>query len=242
MTTKKLTETGWNPSCLKNSDGNTKTHLWRELDVRCDATEIVLSGGTVDSGTFATFTDYILKDTQKGETIAQDRIHGYFAGEGEEILFELLKTDASIGFDGYHDYFQKKALFWTSPVENTEGEFVSPSSETIADGSYAMIRSLYMNLLNDEKSLARTSRLIEFGLYHPELIEPSGYVAIQGDIRDEMLNRIHDAPFVANETQQYDDQDVPLAVIASVVVGLFALLCAGLYVGYRLYASKTQYK
>jgi len=238
----KLTETGWNPSSLKNSDGNSETHLWRELDVRCDAAEIALNGGTTDGGTFTIFTDYLLTDKHNGEAIAQDRVHGYFAGEAEEILLELLKNDGSIGFDGYHYYFNNQALFWAAPIENTEGKFISPSLETIGDGTYPMVQSLYMNLLNDKASLEQTTRLIEFGLYHPELIEPSGYVAVQGNLREEMLRRIYDAPYAVEEIQGDDDEEVPLAVIASVVSGVFALLCTGIYVCYRMYDSNNQYK
>ena len=239
----KLMTTGWNPSSLKNSDGDPETHLWRELDVRCEATEIVLNGGTMDSGTFTEFADYLLTDKENGETIAQDRPHGYFASEGEEILLGLLKNDGSIGFVGYHYYFNNMALFGAVPIESANGSFVSPKSETIGDGTYPMVRSLYMNVLNDEKSLEQTVRLIEFGLYHPELIEPSGYVPLQGDHRDEMLKRIYDAPYVQHESDHDDEkEEVPLAVIVGVVLGVIALFSAGLYVCIRLYTSDNQYK
>ena len=40
----KLEETGWNPNSLKNSDRNSQTHLWSELDQRCPRIEIRIAG------------------------------------------------------------------------------------------------------------------------------------------------------------------------------------------------------
>lgn len=239
----KLIETGWDPSSLKNGDGNPKTHLWRELDARCEAIEIDLNGGSADSGAFAAFAEVILTDHRNGETIAQDRPHEYFSGEGEEVLLELLKRKGSIGFMGYHYYFNNKALFWVAPIENDNGTYVSPSSKSIGDGSYPMIRELYMNLLNDAQSLEQTVRLLEFGFYHPELIEGSGYVPLQDELRDEMLTRIYAAPYAEDELQdEDDDQNLSLGVVAGVVAGIFVLAVVGIYVCVRLYMPDKQLK
>lgn len=45
-----LQANGWSASSIPNSDGNSSTHLWSELNSGCEATEILISGADKDSG------------------------------------------------------------------------------------------------------------------------------------------------------------------------------------------------
>ena len=49
-----LERTGWDTSSLKNSDNDPSTHLWSELDERCQSAEIRLSGDFTGDGVSTT--------------------------------------------------------------------------------------------------------------------------------------------------------------------------------------------
>lgn len=236
-----LEETGWDPTSLKNSDGNLDTHMWSELDARCEHRPIYLAGGAPGEGTISSLLQYILEDEENGEAIAQGRSEAYFAGSGHEILLEILKKDG-IGFVGYHYYYEKQELFWTAPIEGTDGSFISPSEETIGDHTYPLVRTLHMNLHNHEDSLRDTAPMMEFGFKHPELLSASGYVPLSEARREEMLQRIHRGPYVHDDSEYEDDDgfewlSTPVFVVAGIV---FLVLCGiAFYVLARcFYSSK----
>eukprot|EP00977_Amphora_coffeiformis_P028721 scaffold36700_cov176-Amphora_coffeaeformis.AAC.3 len=236
-----LKERSWNPASLKNSDGNPDTHLWSELDVRCEHTPIHLAGGFPGDGDSSAFSESILKDKKNGETIAQGRSEGYFSGSGHDILLELLKKDG-IGFAGYHYYFEKQDLFWAAPIEGADGSFVSPSLDTIRDDTYPLIRSLSMNLLNHEASLQNTVPMMEFGFQHPELLSNSGYAPLPEARRVEMLQRMLGGPYADESLEEQEDEDFEVSQAVFVVAGiLFLALCGSAgYVAVRCAYSKKQ--
>ena len=50
-----LVKTGWDASEVPFTDNNPGTHLWSELDDRCDSVEILISGPDELSGTYEYF-------------------------------------------------------------------------------------------------------------------------------------------------------------------------------------------
>jgi hypothetical protein len=57
-----------------------------------------------------------------------------------------------------------------------------------------------MNVLNDEDALHNALPIIEFGYSRPDLLLGSGYVAISGEHKEEMIRRLRQAPY-------HDDHD-----------------------------------
>ena len=230
-----LVRTGWDRSSLKNSDHNPDTHLWSELDARCDPEEIVLSGDRVGEGTFGEFTQFVLSDLANGESIDLDRPNGYAFGLGYELLFEVLNDANAISFVGYHYYFEKMDLVWAAPLQTADGTFVAPSEEAISDGSYPLIRSLFMNVLNNEESLQHTTPLLQFGLDHPEAIRSMGYIPLRGAILEEMVRRLDQAPYDKGDTSWDDEYDndgfdfTSWQVVLGTIIGLAILLCIVMY-------------
>lgn len=57
-----LEANGWDPASLANSDGNETTRLWSELDVSCEATEVVASGQDDTHGTHDYFAETVSEE------------------------------------------------------------------------------------------------------------------------------------------------------------------------------------
>jgi hypothetical protein len=184
-----------------------------------------------------------LVDQENGETIAdiEQRPLGYFANHEYETMVEMEKDKSSISFLSYHYYFKREDLFYAVPLQGSDGLFVELSKATIADNSYPLVRTLYMHLLNEEESLASTVPLLEFGFANPELLDDTGYVPMEGDLRTEMLDRLHMAPYTELESDKNDSDDsFDVEVVASVVGGLLLLivLCVVACCYYQNYRSK----
>jgi len=244
----RLVNTGWDQSSLKNSDGNPATHLWSELDDRCDPEEIILTGGPIGDGSFTEFVQFVLTDVANGESIDVDRPAGYRHGQGFELLTEILKDENAITFLGYHYFYEKTDLVWAAPLQNATGSFVGPNEASISGGSYPLTRTLFMNVLNDEKSLQNTIPLLRFGLDHPETIRSVGYVPLHDSSLGEMILRLHGAPYKDDTIRLGEDGNkgfsfswkIVLGTLSGLVILVFSFaVCVYVYV-YVYYGRSTK--
>jgi phosphate transport system substrate-binding protein len=161
-----LLATGWDSGSITNSDDNQDTHLWSELDARCEAVEIIISGPYPESGTFDFFLEHVLIDLSHGETFDSTRPNGYFTSTNySEIVRYTEVNGAAISFFAYAYYLKDSALLYAVPIQNDEGNYVIPSPTTISDGTYnPFSRRLYMNMVNDVVSLDNTRPFLQFAL------------------------------------------------------------------------------
>jgi len=165
-----------------------------------------------------------MTDKDHGETIGDNRPDGYYSNEEYENMNELLKSNGSIAFIGHHYYVEKMDIFGAAPVQNSNGDFVLPSLDTISDGTYPIIRSLHMSLLNDEDSLQYTFPIIDFGFAHPHVIKQFGYVPLEGARKDEMLRRLLDGPYAKEMESEDDDDDDLFTSYLALGIGLGSVL------------------
>ena len=197
-----LVDSGWDQdSSLRNSDFNSQTHLWSELDSRCEHIEIRIAGADSLSGTYEYFLETVLTDFDNGETFDVDRPgFGYENSEDDERLVAYLQEfGEAISYFGYSYYYENSGSLSAVPVQNDAGDYVLPDPTTIGDGTYnPLARRIYMNLLNDEETLKNTVPFVKFGLQHPELVTHTGYVAIPESDIEIMMARLDDAPFNPN--------------------------------------------
>ena len=189
-----LLATGWDASSITNSDGDENTHLWSEIDARCEATEIIIAGPDPLSGTFEYFLETILIDLDNGETFDPNRPKGYFNSTSDEDIVKYTEDDgAVVAFFGYAYFLKDSALLYAVPIKNDEGIFVVPTPETVSDGTYnPFSRRLFMNLLNEADSLDNTRPFIQFGfsLNGTALVSSTGYVAIDESERQLILETL----------------------------------------------------
>ena len=191
-----LLATGWDSSSITNSDGNPDTHLWSEIDARCEAVDIIIAGPDPLSGTFEFFLENILIDLDNGETFDPNRPKGYFNSTVDEDIVTYTEGDgAVVAFFGYSYYSKDSALLLAVPIKNDEGIFVVPTPETVSDGTYnPFSRRLYMNLLNDAASLDNTRPFLQYA-FSPNgtaLVDETGYVAIDESTRQILIEKLPD--------------------------------------------------
>lgn len=190
-----LEKTGWDPREVPFTDNNPGTHLWSELDDRCDSVEILISGPDDLSGTYEYFKEEVLKDYKNGETFASNRGVSYVNSAVDELLIKYVdEHEEALTFFGYAYYAEYQNRLASVPIQNSEGAMIAPSTDTIRDGSYEPLsRSIYMNVLNEKASLKHVVPFIKFGLESDELVGISGYLAHPAE--DEMHRRIDGAPY-----------------------------------------------
>jgi len=163
FTENELIEDGWNPASVPNADGDPTTHLWSELNPACEATEIIIAGPPVDSGSALLF-DELVFGTSTTETFDVERPGSFFSGvDNAELVDFLTSNDAAIGF------FDIGFIFTTLDVEklalvslNVDGEIFKATVDALESGEYPMSRLLYYSLYNDRASLEITRNLVEF--------------------------------------------------------------------------------
>lgn len=180
-----LKQRGWNSSVLKNSDNNSNTHLWSELDPSCPAVEIQPAGLGPSSGTYDYFKVFVLTDNSNGETFRSNKKS---SAEQNEIVSYVTSNPASVGFIGYTYDVQRVGQIYTAPLDG-----IVPSIDAIADGSYPAVRKLYMNLLIDPAALPITVPYMEAALRDgDDLTRAMGFVPLNAQDKAEMFRRLAD--------------------------------------------------
>lgn len=202
-TAAKLSTTGWNSSALTNSDNNEATHLWSELNSTCRAIEIKIAGRDLQSGTAQTFRDIVFKDARNGETFASNRPNGYFNSSVDRDVVNFIQTSSdaeygdAIAYFAFAYYLAEGAALYGAPIKNGAGNYVIPTQQSIADGTYnPLSRFLYLQVYKNAESLADTRPFLQY-LYSnagTALLSSTGYVALDLAKRNAMLARIGAPP------------------------------------------------
>ncbi len=219
-----LEKSGWDPRSLKNSDFDSSTHLWSELDDRCPNEEIRLLGDNRGDGSYVIFSEIVLKDYARGEHIADSRPKRYIEAAGIHALMPLLQYEDSVSYIGYHYYVAHPGTFWAAPLATkADTLFVAPSEDSIADGSYPLTRSIFVTVLNDADVLEDAIALLDLGFSHPELLHFSGFAPIVGDRMKEMMQRMIDGPYTSTyqiEDEQDEESNKSIGLILGIVAAV----------------------
>lgn len=104
-----------------------------------------------------------------------------------QILYNIYEYEFILIDEQYDDVLTKVA------VQNPAGKFVHPESDTIASGEYSpFARTIYMNVLNEERVLEAMRPFFEFAFSESgnALVEQVGYVPINSAQQIGMLAAI----------------------------------------------------
>lgn len=152
-------------------DSTVKT--WKDVRAEWPAEELKLYAPGTDSGTFDYFTEEI-----NGETGA---IRSDFTGsEDDNVLVQGIAGDKNaLGFFGYAYYEENQDKLKIVPIDSGNGP-VTPSFETIKDGSYAPLSRplfIYVNKASLEKAEVR--QFVEYYLeIAKDIVQEVGYVGL----------------------------------------------------------------
>jgi phosphate transport system substrate-binding protein len=161
-------------------DSTVKT--WRDLDPAWLAEEIELYGPGPDSGTFDYFTEAIVGAVDDSRT-------DYIPSENDLDLVEGIASQTNaLGYFGYAYYEQNANRLRPLAVDNGAG-CVLPSSETIADNSYAPLsRPLYLYVNRDRLARPEIQEFLRFFLSQVgDVVRSVGYVPLPAE--DYIANR-----------------------------------------------------
>lgn len=137
---------------------------WNEIDPSLPAAPITVFGPPPTSGTRDAFVELVmhpgcdafeaikaLEKDRKAEVCERMRQDGPFieAGENDNLIVQRLNADTNaVGIFGYSFLYENSDTLKAVAVDG-----VLPSTETIADGSYAVSRPLYFYVKNAHKGV-----------------------------------------------------------------------------------------
>jgi ABC-type phosphate transport system substrate-binding protein len=244
-TVEELAATDWNLTSIPGNDGDDTTHLWSELSPDCAAEEIKIAGPDESSGTYEFFRETILTDYKNGESFGGGAT-GYFNSATDEEIVAYVESDgAVIGYYGYAYYIREGSRLYAAPIQNYAGDFVPPTEASVYNATYfPLSRRLFMNLLDDPKSLANTGPFIEFGMSEEgaDLVHDTGYVPIPPALSELMIRRVQDrgssgdssGPSAASQNgggnkssslDRYDFSSFALSFLLSAIVTVWPSFC-----------------
>ncbi len=103
---------------------------WNQIRDEFPDQDLALYGPGTDSGTYDYFTD--ATTGEEGESRGD-----YTASEDDNVIVQGVSTDeGGLGFFGFAYYEENKDALKVVSIENSEGECIVPSEESIADGTY----------------------------------------------------------------------------------------------------------
>lgn len=181
-----LVADGWDASSVPFEDGNDATHKWNELNFLCVDAEISISGADDESGTYEYFADTVF--SADGETFREP----YFNSAVDEDIVEFIEgNDNAIGYFGYAFFDENRNVFAVAPIQNSAGDLVAPTAETVGDGTYnPLARRIFMNL--DKAELDLTRGIISYGFSAAGDADVSavGYVPLPASEQTTMKDRV----------------------------------------------------
>ena len=137
---------------------------WSDIDPSLPETAITVFGPPPTSGTRDAFVELVMEEgceefpaiaalegDRKDEVCQRMRQDGPFveAGENDNLIVQRLNSDPNaVGIFGYSFLYENQDTLRAVPVDG-----VAPSTETIADGSYAVSRPLFIYVKNAHRGV-----------------------------------------------------------------------------------------
>ena len=150
------------------------TH-WNQVNPAWPNAPIKLFGPGADSGTFDYFTDAIngKEKASRGD---------FTASEDDNVLVQGVARDVNaLGYFGLAYYLENKDKLKAAPILNKgAAKAVSPSVETVMDGSYQpLARPIFIYVSDKAMGKPEVNEFIEYYLTHaPTLVKEVGYVPL----------------------------------------------------------------
>lgn len=163
-----------------------KVKTWKDVRPEWPAEEIKLYGPGTDSGTFEYFTEAIVGEAKKSRA-------DYTASEDDNVLVQGIAGDKnSLGYFGFAYYEENAEKLKLVPIDSGDGKAVTPSVETIKDGSYKPLsRPLFIYVNKASLQKPEVKGFVQFYLENaPDLVKSVFYVPFEADKYKESLAKI----------------------------------------------------
>jgi phosphate transport system substrate-binding protein len=151
---------------------------WDQVDPEFPKEKISIFAPGTDSGTYDFFVEEVLGDPKKPESLKPRS--DYQASEDDNTLVQGIEGEkGSWGYFGFA-YFQENeaALKDIKISEETEGDCVAPSDETVLSGDYALSRPLFIYVKKASLERPEVHEFVRFYLeLTPDVIGDVGYTS-----------------------------------------------------------------
>jgi phosphate transport system substrate-binding protein len=150
---------------------------WADLNPEWPADTINLYGPGTDSGTFDFFVDTILGE----DDIRED----FNPSEDDNVLVSGVTGDANaLGYFGLAYYEANQDSLTAVAVENSAGECVNATQETVQDGTYEPLsRPLYVYVAAPSLERPEVQEFVRYYLENAAVLAPEvGYVASPAEV------------------------------------------------------------
>lgn len=149
---------------------------WNQVRPEFPDEELALFGPGTDSGTFDYFTDEV--NGEEGASRGD-----YTSSEDDNVVVTGVESsNGGLGYFGYAYYEENKDNLKSIEIENEDGECISASLETIADGSYnPMSRPLFFYVKKEAyDSKPQVKAFVDYHLdpANGSLVQEAGYVPL----------------------------------------------------------------
>jgi phosphate transport system substrate-binding protein len=143
---------------------DSKVKSWKEVDPSFPDEKLTLAGPGTDSGTFDFFTKEINGEEDASRT-------DYQATEDDNVIVQAVEGDkGGLGYFGLSYFEQNKANLKDVQIDGGSG-CVSPSTETVQDGSYAPLsRPLFIYVKNASLQKPEVKAFVKYLLDNEEAI------------------------------------------------------------------------
>lgn len=183
LTLEELTKI-WQP------DDTEKVTNWKQIRDEFPEEPLSLYAPDTDSGTYDYFTDAVTGAEGKSRK-------DFKASEDDDIIIQGIESDwGSLGFFGFTYYEKNKDTLKLIAVDNGSGQCVEPSSETIANGTYAPLSRplfVYVNKNSLEK-IPPVKAFIDYqiNVANQAVISEVGYVPLPGILQGKVRERVEE--------------------------------------------------
>ena len=152
-----------------------KITRWNQIRPEWPDRKIELFGPDTDSGTFDYFTEVIVGEEDASRA-------DYTASSDDNVLVKGISGERwSLGYFGYAYFEENQNLLRVVPIDPGDGNPISPTRETINDGSYQPLSRplfIYVNVASLRESEAVREFVGFFLTEGPTFIPEVGYVPL----------------------------------------------------------------
>jgi ABC-type phosphate transport system substrate-binding protein len=198
------------------------TDLATELDSAYAAdlpdAPLTITGPGEESGTYDTFVEFVVKPFAEQQGLADDAIAlrpDYTASADDNVIIEGISgTEDSLGWVGFAYAEENSDSVREIEIAGEDGTCVAPTAETIADGSYALSRPLfiYVNADNVESNPALKAFVDYYtGDAGYQAVADAGYVQMAEDAFADSVSAWEDAGGTPGEPESGVSGDVAIS-------------------------------
>lgn len=172
-----------------------KVKTWKDVDPSWPADPIKLYGPGADSGTFDFFTEHVMGTARLSR-------NDYVASEDDNVLVTGVTRDKNaLAYFGYAYYIENKNTVRDIPVAENGKAAVTPTAQTIEDGSYTLARPLLFYVNTKSAQRPEVKAFVEFMLKRgAELSKSVGYVPLKESMYTDSLKKFQTSVDAAKQT------------------------------------------